>query len=49
MDVRHHEEAKHEQKAFKRDVNSLAITLEEMGNPFTENSSDLLVLDSRDG
>ena len=48
MDVRHHEEAKHEQKAFKRDVNSLALTLEKMGNPFTENSSDLLVLDSRD-
>jgi len=36
------------QKAFERDVKSLVSTIEEMGNPFTENSSDLLALDSRD-
>ena len=36
------------QKAFERDVTSLVSTKEEMGNPFTEDSSDLLTLDSRD-
>ena len=36
------------QKAFERDARSLANTIEEMGNPFTENSCDLLALDSRD-
>ena len=46
--LRHHEESKHVQLAFARDVKSLANTIEEMRNPFTENSSDLLVLDSRD-
>ena len=48
LDLRHHEEAKHVQRAFARDVKRLANTIEEMGNPFTENSNDLLVLDSRD-
>ena len=46
--LRHHEESKHVQLAFARDVKSLANTIEEMRNSFTENSSDLLVLDSRD-
>ena len=35
------------QKAFSRDVKSLRAVIEEMENPFTESSSDLLVLDSR--
>ena len=48
LDSRHHEESKHVQKAFARDVESLANTIEEMGNPFTEDSGDLLALDSRD-
>ena len=48
LDLRHHEEAKHVQKSFVRDVKNLTNTIEEMGNPFTENSSDRLVLDSRD-
>ena len=46
-DFCHHEETKHVQKAFKRDVDCLAKTIEEYGNPFTENSSDLFVLDNR--
>ncbi len=33
--------------AFRRDVKALTDTMEEMGNPFSEDSSDLLVLDSR--
>ena len=48
LDPRHHEEAKLVQKAFERDVRSLVSTIEEMGNPSTEDSSDLLALDSRD-
>ena len=48
LDFRHHEEAKHVQKKFTQNVEDLAKAIEEMGNPFTENSNDLLVLDSRD-
>ena len=47
LDLHHQEEAKHVQKSFVRDVKNLTNTIEEMGNPFTENSSDL-VLDSGD-
>ncbi|KAK3737220.1 hypothetical protein QZH41_001820 [Actinostola sp. cb2023] len=47
-DFRHHEEAKHMQVAFHRNVKSLTDVIEEMGNPFGDNSGDLLVLDSRD-
>ena len=35
-------------KPFLRDIKSLILTMEDMGNPFCENSSDLLVLDTRD-
>jgi len=35
-------------KAFERDLRSLVNTKEEMGNLITEDSSDLLALDSRD-
>ena len=47
-DVRHHEQNKHTQKRFLRDIKSLISTIYDMGNPFCENSSDLLVLDTRD-
>ena len=33
---------------FGRDITSLTAVIEEMGNPFAENSNDLLVLESRD-
>ncbi len=33
--------------SFAKDVRSLSITMEEMGNPLLENTLDLLVLDSR--
>ena len=46
-DWRHHEQKKHVQMAFARDVKALSGAMEEMGNPFSESSSDLLVLDSR--
>ena len=47
-DPRHHEELKHVQVAFAHDVKSLTDVIDDMGNPFSENSSDLLVLDTRD-
>lgn len=43
----HHEQKQHIQSAFARDVRSLTEVFEEMGNPFLEDSEDLLVLDSR--
>ena len=39
----HHEQKKHVQIAFVKDVKSLTKTIEQMGNPFIENSDDLLV------
>ena len=47
-DFRHHEQTKHAQMTFGRDITSLTGVIEQMGNPFAENSNDLLVLDSRD-
>lgn len=35
-------------KGFAKDVQSLVAVIEEMGNPFEEDSLDLLVLDTRD-
>ena len=35
------------QMAFARDVKALSEAIDEMGNPFSEESSDLLVLDNR--
>ena len=36
------------QKAFSKDVQSLAETIEELGNPFLEWSTDLLDLDTKE-
>jgi len=47
-DRRHHEQKRHAQMAFAKDVRSLKQTMEEMGNPFADYSSDLLVLNTRD-
>lgn len=33
---------------FKKDVLSLVSAIDEMGNPFQEGSTDLLVLDSKE-
>ena len=46
-DCCHHEQKRHTQVVFARDVKALSAAMEDMGNPFTEESSDLLVLDSR--
>ena len=47
-DIQHHEQTKSAQMAFSQDVKVLASAIEDMGNPFCETSSDLLVLDTRD-
>ncbi|KAI9527353.1 hypothetical protein NQZ68_030800 [Dissostichus eleginoides] len=48
-DTRHHEQTKHAQMAFARDVKALTGAIEDMGNPCCEKSIvDLLVLDIRD-
>jgi len=48
VDIRHHEERPGVQRAFLRDVSALKATFDEFGNPFSESSSDLLVLDTKD-
>ena len=47
-DTRGHEESNPIQVSFAQDVRSLTDVIEQMGNPFTENSSDLIILDTRD-
>lgn len=47
-DLRHHEQVSSVQVSFMKDVTSLVNAFEEMGNPFEEDSKDLLVLDTKD-
>ena len=44
----HHESSKSQQLKFCKEVSSLVAVFEEMGNPFLEESNDLLALDTRD-
>lgn len=44
---KHHEQTPAVQNAFARHVESLVSTIEDMGNPFLEDSGDLLVLDTK--
>ncbi|GFO12520.1 hypothetical protein PoB_003902500 [Plakobranchus ocellatus] len=46
--LKHHEHTASAQVKFSREVGALIQVFEEMGNPFMEESEDLLVLDSRD-
>ena len=43
----HHDQKKSNQKLFMKDVSSLINTMQEMGNLFTEDSQDLIPLDSK--
>ena len=43
----HHDQKKSNQKSFMKDVSSLINTMQEMGNPFSEDSQDLIALDSK--
>ena len=47
-DLRHHEQIKGVQNTFWNQLNAVCSTIEEIGNPFTDQTGDLLVLDTRD-
>lgn len=47
LEDRHHEQRPSVQKSFACEVRSLVKTINEMGNPFEEESSDLIVLHNR--
>ena len=44
----HHEQHRRVQETFLKEVKSVVALFENMGNPFLENSEDLMVLDTRD-
>ena len=48
IEGRHHEQQPGMQYAFLTDVQSLTVVLQDMGNPFLEESNDLLVLYTKD-
>ena len=47
-DVRHHEQIKEVQNIFWNQVNAVCSTIEEMGNPFEDQTGDLFALGTRD-
>ena len=47
-ETRHHDQTKSTQVTFAQHMKSLSGVMEEMGNPFLEESKDLLRLDTRD-
>lgn len=48
LETRHHDQTKSSQVTFRKQVKQLTEVIEEMGNPFLEETTDLLKLDSRD-
>ena len=48
VDTRHHDQAASVQISFAKDVRSLVTVIEELGDPFEEESQDLLVLDTKE-
>ena len=48
LETHHHEQTKSKQVTFAQHVRGLVEVMEEMGNPFLEESKDLLQLDTRD-
>ena len=47
LESKHHEENESWQKLFVKDVHSLTSSIEELGNPFEEDSKELLTLDTK--
>ena len=47
-DHRHHKQCPGVQTSTMKEVKALAAVIEEMGNPFLEQSKDLLMLDTKD-
>ena len=48
QDTRHHEQTNSSQVTFTQQVKRLVKVIEELGNPFLEESTDLVRLDTRD-
>ena len=48
MKTLHHDQIPSVQSAYARDVRSLVSVFENLGNPFLEESTSLLVLDSKE-
>ena len=48
MNTHYHDQISSVQAAFLRDIRSLVIVIEDIGNPFEKESTDLLVLDSKE-
>ena len=46
--ISHHEETEREQKVLLEKVEKLSKVMTDMGNPFQEESGDLLSLDTKD-
>ncbi|KAH3729058.1 hypothetical protein DPMN_055021 [Dreissena polymorpha] len=46
-DTKHHEEKQTKQKKFQTRVRQLVETIDDMGNPFEEDTSDLYTLDTK--
>ncbi|MES9882849.1 MAG: hypothetical protein ABW185_18430 [Sedimenticola sp.] len=46
--LRHHEDTPGKQVEFLKNVKSLVATMTDMGNPFSDTSGDLLVIDTRE-
>ena len=47
-DTRHHDQTPSVQTSFAKDVRALVSVIEELGNPFEEESMDLVVLDTKE-
>ena len=47
LESKHHEENESWQKLFVKDVRSLTFSIEELGNPFEEDSKELLTLNTK--
>jgi hypothetical protein len=48
QDTKHHDQSSSVQTAFHKDVQSMIKVMEDFGNPFEEDSQDLLVLDTKE-
>ena len=48
VDVCHHDQTPSIQTAFAKDVRSLVSAFDDLGNPFEEESNDLLILDTKE-
>ncbi|KAH3833202.1 hypothetical protein DPMN_106505 [Dreissena polymorpha] len=46
-DTKHHEEKQTKQKNFQTRIRQLVETIDDMGNPFKEDTSDLYTLDTK--